>query len=212
MSSDNAKVAEIRELIIAEAKSTAEKLVAEAQQAAAALNERSREQANNAVAALTRLARESAERQRRARLAGAASTAGNRVLKARAAVFDEALAAATLELQKLRDDPSYPEWLKSLLIEAALALRPHEQLDIFLDARDEAIVTNDFLGSVEIVLTFSHSLGVRFSLAPQRIQTVGGIILQARGSSLRCDNTFEERLRAGRPALMRLVAAQVLGQ
>jgi vacuolar-type H+-ATPase subunit E/Vma4 len=208
----NAKVAEIREIILAEARSEADRLLRAAEQEAAELLQRSRSEVDREIATRQQLAHEAAERERRTRRAAAASAARARVLAAHAQILEEAIASAGEHLAQLRDRPGYAEWLKALLIEGALALTPHDQIDVLIDERDVSIVDNDFLGAAEVVLTFSHNLGVHLSVVPQRIQTKGGIVLEVRGSNVRCDNTIEERLRATRPELLEHVAAQVFGQ
>jgi vacuolar-type H+-ATPase subunit E/Vma4 len=134
------------------------------------------------------------------------------VLEARAAILEEARAAALLALDGVRATPDYPEVLKALVVEAALALAPADDLEVLIDERDEAVVSGDFLGSIEIVLTFSHNLATKLALANERIRTAGGVVVRGRGSRVRCDNTLEERLRAAWPDLSRRVAAEVYGE
>lgn len=211
MTDENAKVAEIRGALLSEAQDEAARIVGEAKGAVRAALERARAEADAEAAAREKAAGEEAERLRRSRIAGAASAARTRLLSARAAILEEAVAAAGERLDRLRADGNYAEYLKAMLVEAALALAPAEDLEVLIDARDGTIVTEDFLGSVEIVLTFSHNLATKLRLAPERVTTAGGVVVRVRGGTLRCDNTFEERLRAARPDLFAKVAAEVLG-
>lgn len=208
----SAKVDEIRARIVQEARAEADRIVAEAKAAAGAAVAKARADADADVARRDKAAREEAERARKQRLAAAHSGARARLLSARAAALEDAYATALGKLQGLRDEPGYAEWLKALLVEAVLALRPHEDLEVLVDARDEKLASDDFLGSVEIVLTFSHNLAVRLALASERIETSGGVIVRARGGNIRCDNTFEERLRGARPELFRRVSSEILGE
>jgi vacuolar-type H+-ATPase subunit E/Vma4 len=206
------KVAEIRQRILREAEDEAARILGEAQGAAHGTVERTRQEADAATTEAAAAARAQADRLRKARLAAAAAAARTRTLEARTAVLRHAYDAVREGLGALRERPEYPEQLKALIVEAALVLAPADDLEVLIDPRDEKTVTDDFLGSVEIVLTFSHNLAAHLRLGADRIQTAGGVVLRQRGGSRRCDNTFEERLRALRPELFRRTAAEVLGQ
>ena len=212
-SDDSAKVSAIRATILAQARAQAEAAVSAAEaEAAAHLAERKRA-VDDWVKERTRAAREAADKERRTRVAAAATAARSRVLGARTAVLEEATAAVLARLAAVRTRSDYPEMLKAMLVEAALAVAPaatEEALEVQIDERDAATVTSDFLGSVEIVLTFTHSLGVHFLLAPERIETAGGVVVAVKNSNVRCANTLEERLAAHKPALMREVFEDVL--
>jgi V/A-type H+/Na+-transporting ATPase subunit E len=208
---ERAKVEAIRTVILDEARAEAERILAEAEELARQVVAATRDEMDLEAHAREEAAHREADRQRRARRAHASSLARTQRLAARDEVLRAAIDASREWLSALRERPSYPAFLKELLLDAAVALAPHDDLEVLFDARDEEIVTSDFLGSVEIELAFGKAVAVRFHSATERIITMGGVVVRVRGHNLRCDNTLEERLRSAGPDLLRLAAAEILG-
>jgi vacuolar-type H+-ATPase subunit E/Vma4 len=212
MRDDKAKVAAIRSVILKEAQEEADRILQAARQAAHEALEAAKAEADREAAAGEQQATERAESRLRANAASASAEARSRLLKARSEIMQQAVEGTAQRLDEIRARPEYPELLKALVLEAALTLAAHSDLTVLIDPRDASLVTDDFLGSVEIILTFSHNLGTKLSLGRETIETSGGAVLCARGSNIRCDNTLEERLRTARPELYRMVSQEVVGQ
>ena len=212
MRDDKAKVAAIRAVILKEAQEEADRILRAAREAAREALAAAHAQADCEAEAGEQQAADRAEHRLRASAASANAEAHSRLLTAHSEIMQQAVEETSVRLGEIRAQPEYPELLKALLLEAALTLAPHTDLSVMIDPRDASLVTDDFLGSVEIILTFSHNLGTKVSLSNEAIETAGGVVLCARGSNIRCDNTLEERLRTALPELYRMVSQEVVGR
>lgn len=118
----------------------------------------------------------------------------NKRLQKENELFEQIITAARNKLNLLRDDPNYSEIIKLLIIEAVNKINDDE-LEILIDARDEKLVTQDYLSSIEIIFTFSYNRVIKLNLSDKRITTTGGIIIKTTQKNLYINNTFEERFK-----------------
>jgi len=152
--------------------------------------------------------RQDVEKETMRKMAAINLEASMKKLRSKAALMQQAVDDAKRELESIRRGENYPDYLKALILEAVLELK-EEDIEVYIDARDEKVITKDFLSSIEIILTFTYSLVVKLEIANERITTAGGVVIRARNKNVLCNNTFEERMNLFDGTFRQLIAQEL---
>lgn len=202
------KIEAIKRQIIAEATAEARQAVSASEQWAAEHQAEAQKEADAEVGRMFKAAEAEGEARARKIISAAEIEQRSQKLRKQAELMEDAISFAAGKLDTIRQDPNYSEFIKALIIEAALKLG-EEEVDVLIDRRDAAIVTQDFLSSIEIIFTFSYNLVIKLDLGESFIETSGGAILRSKRGNVMFNNTFEERLKGVAGEVKRALAAEL---
>lgn len=182
--------------ILDDAKAEADRIVAEAREAA----RRAREQAEREAAEIRRRIEAEAEREithlKQQALAMARLEAQRILLKRREELIEKVFTQAAEQLEHVREKPDYKALLRGLLIDAVERLGEPAECVVRLAGRDRSLLGEEELKQ----LTERWQGRVQLRLGdPAEIS--GGVVLEADGGRKRYDNSLAARLERERTRL-----------
>jgi len=186
----------ITEVILQEAKKSAEHIIKEAQKSAEETLEKQRQlgvqRANESVRLLLKKAESEAELNKLNSIANAMIKANWVILSKKETWIDNVLNEAKNELKILTQSKEYVPILEKLIIEAGIILGGKE-LEVLLNEKDSALSLR--LDKLAKEISEKTGFKTKLRLSEEKPKVVGGAIVRTANGKVIMDNTFEDILK-----------------
>jgi vacuolar-type H+-ATPase subunit E/Vma4 len=204
MKSDDPNIEALSRVVLREAHSDAEKILADARDKSEAIRQQAQQQADAGRAEILERATREAERIHSEVLSTAQLKARTLQLGQREKLLDEVFEAAQQQLAAIQKSSDYEKTARMLLTDALAHLRV-EQAVIRADPATRKFYTTDMLDEI------SKEMGAKISLG-QPLEGGIGLIAETPDGRRQYDNTLETRLARSREALRLPVYHILMGE
>lgn len=186
----------LTEMILDEAKKSAEGILQEAKKSAEDLLKKQKQlganKANEEAKILLRKAESEAELNKLNIIASSKIKANWVILSKKETLIDNVLNEAKNKLKIMTQTKKYLPIIEKLITEAGIILGG-EKLEVLLNPQDSALLLN--LDNISKKITEKNGFETKLKLSKEKLDVIGGAIVRTANHKVMMDNTFDDILR-----------------